>query len=105
MKSSEDLSETDVFFSPSEVEDLEATVRILLQAAFWWFCAAKSLAIRDASKMAKVKCLFIAGARTELPIAKISSTIWVNALPKHHNTILAKMKDNINFESFMELST
>ena len=106
MKSFDDFSKTDVAFSSSKIDDLEAAARTLLEATSWmnwWTYAAKSLALRDRFDMAKIKRFFIAGARCQVQVTKTASTIWVKTLFKHCDAILDKMKDNINLESFMEL--
>ena len=82
-----------------------AAARTLLEATSWidrWLYADKSLAIWDITERAKVKCLFVVDDRTQLLMAKTASTIWANALLFCHDAVL-EVKDNINFESFMEL--
>ena len=88
-------------FSSSKFEDLEAAGRTLLEETFWmdwWTCTTKSF-----SDMAKVRLLFVEGARCQLRVAKTVSTICVNALLKRCDAILGKVKNNISYESFMEL--
>ena len=46
---------------------------------------------------------FVAGARCQLLVAKIAPTLWFNALLKHQNSVLGNVKDNMSFNSFMEL--
>ena len=43
------------------------------------------------------------GTRCQLLVANTASTMCTNMLLKHHDTIVAKIKDNISFESFMDL--
>ena len=65
-KSLKKLSMMGMVISSCRVESLETTARTLLEAISWvdwWFYTAKSLAICDKSKTAKVKCLFVAVAR------------------------------------------
>ena len=68
----------------------------------WWTFAAKSLAFRDSSNTAKVRH-FVMDAKCQLLVAKTASTIWANTLLKHCDAVHGKVKDNISFESFMEL--
>ena len=44
----------------------------------WWTYYAKSLALKDKSEAMKIKCLFIAGARCQLLVVKMSLTAWAN---------------------------
>ena len=90
----------------SEVWYLEAEARIFLEAITWidwWFYTAKSLALMDTSKRAKVKRPFVAGARIRLLVVKTAPIIWANALLKSCDAILGKVKDNLSFESYIEL--
>ena len=53
--------------SSSEMEDMEAAIRTLLEAAFWmdwWFDTAKPLVMKDAREKAKVHRFFVTGTRT-----------------------------------------
>ena len=61
MKFFDSLSKMDMVFSSSKVDDQEAATRPMLEVTLmdWWFCAAKSLAIRDKLNAAEVKCLFV----------------------------------------------
>ena len=50
------LNKTDKVFTSTEVEDVEAAARTLLEATSeidWWFYAAKSLGMRDTSEKTK----------------------------------------------------
>ena len=74
MKSFKNLNKTDVVFSSSEFEDLEIAVRTLLEATSWmdwWYHAAKSLAMPVTSVGAKMKQLFVAGAKTQLLVERL----------------------------------
>ena len=59
--------------------------------------------MRGTTESAKVKHHFVTGAKTQFLVAKTASTIWGNALLKHHDALLEKVKDNIRFESSIEL--
>ena len=65
MCSFDNLNKTEVLFSASEVEELEAATRTVVEAMSfidWWTQSPKSLALRDWSDTAEVKHLFIADA-------------------------------------------
>ena len=98
------LLKTDVVFNSTELKDLEATVRTLLEVTSWrnwWFYIAKSLC--DTSEKAKVQHLLVVSARMQLLVAKTASTIWANSTLKWCDAMLGKVKDNISFELFIEL--
>ena len=106
MKSFNNLNKSNVVLSSSEAEDLEAAVLTLIEATSWmnwWKFAARSMALSSSSDHHKVKCFFVAGARCQLLVAKTVSTMWANLILKRCDAILAKVKDNILFESFMDL--
>ena len=65
MKSFDSRSKMDMVFCSSKVKDMEATSWM-----DWWTCAAKSLAIRNKSSVAKVKHPFVMGARCQLLVVK-----------------------------------
>ena len=65
--------------------------------------AAKSMALRSSGDTRMLKCLFVAGARCQLLVAKTASSIWANLILKRRDAVLTKVKDSISFESFMDL--
>ena len=69
----------------------------------WWMYSAKSLALKNRSDTVRVKCLFFEGAQCQLLVVKTVSTVWANLLLKCHDAVLGKLKDNMSFESFMDL--
>ena len=102
------LSKTSVVFTSTAIKDLETIAEALLESTSWmawWFYVAKSLAMHDTSERAEVQCLFITGVRMQLSDGMITSIVWTDLMLKHHNAVLQKVKDNISFESFMELSS
>ena len=44
-----------------------------------------------------------ASARCQLLVAKTASTLWANLILKRRDTVLAKVKDSMSFESFVDL--
>ena len=85
MKSCYNLNKTDMVFTCTEVEDLEATVRALLKVTSWmnwWFYATKSLTMCNTSKNVKVQCLFVTRGRMQLLIAKSTLTTYTNLMVK-----------------------
>ena len=83
MKSFDKLIKKDIVFSSSKTKDLETVVRTLLEKTSWvdwWTYAAKSLAFRNKSDVAKVKHLFMAGTRCQLLVAKTASTVRASML-------------------------
>ena len=47
--------------------------------------------------------VYVVGARCRLLVARTSSSIWVNLLLKCRDAVLGKLKDNVSFDSVMEL--
>ena len=106
MHSFDNLNRTDVILSSSEEEDLEAAVWSIVEATSWmdwWTFAMKSLALKSSSDARLVCRLSLAGARYQLLVVKMASTLWANLVLKRHDTVLAKVKDSISFKSFMDL--
>ena len=62
-----------------------------------------TLAIHSKSNTVKVEHLFIVGTRHQLLVAKTAFTISTNTLHRRFDAVLKKMKNSINFKSFMEL--
>ena len=55
-------------------------------------------------KDAHIVCqLSLVGARCELLVAKKALTLWANVILKQRDAVLAKVKDSMLFESFMDL--
>ena len=78
MRSYENLDKTDVILSCSEAKDLEAaafTVEETTSWMDWWTFAAKSMALRGSEDSKMLKCLFVAGARCHVLVAKTASTL------------------------------
>ena len=66
----------------------------------------------DPKEKAKVQCLFVTGARTQMMVtgaftqmmvAEAASTPWESFLQKLCDVVLGKIKANISFQSYMEL--
>ena len=63
----------------------------------------KSMAVYGLEDPCRLKCLFVAGVYCQLLVAKTALPIWANLLLKHQDAVLGKIKDDISFESFMDL--
>ena len=63
----------------------------------------KSLALNSSSDIRFVWHLGLGGTRCQLLVAKTASTLWANFVLKRRDAVLAKVKDSISLESFMEL--
>ena len=101
LRSFESLAETDVILS-----SLEAAVRSIFEATSWvdwWTFMVKSMALRSSQEVRLIKWQCVAGARCQLLVAKIASTVWANLLLKRQDAVLTMVKDSIFFESFMDL--
>ena len=73
MRSFNNLNRTNVILSSSEAEDMESAMRPIVEATSWmdWQTfATKSLALQLSSDA----CLSLAGARSQLLVAKTAST-------------------------------
>ena len=106
LRSFDNLNRTDVILSSSEAEDMEAAMQSIVEATTWmdwWTFAMKSLAFQSSSDARFVCRLSLVGTRCQLLMAKTASTLWANLVLKRHDTVLAKVKDSISFESFMDL--
>ena len=62
----------------------------------------KSMALKSSSKAWLIRRLSLAGSRCQLMVTKTASTVWAVVVLKHRDTVLAKVKDSISFESFMD---
>ena len=62
-----------------------------------------SLALQLSSDACLIHSLSLAGARCQLLVAKMASTMWTNLVLKRRDSVLAKVKDSISFEFFMDL--
>ena len=69
----------------------------------WWTFTMKSLVFKSSSNAHLIRCLSLAGGRCQLLVAKTASTLQASLMLKRRNTVLAKVKDSISFESFMDL--
>ena len=94
----DNLNDTAVVLSSTEAEDLEATSWM-----DWWTFVARSMTLSSSGDHHKVKRLIVARASCQLLVAKTASTMWANLLLMRHDTVLAKVKDNVSFEFFMNL--
>ena len=106
MRSFDNLNKTDVILSSSEAEDMEAAMWSIVEATSWmdwWRFAMKSLALKYSSDACLIRRLSLAGARCQFLVAKTASTLWANLVLKKCDTVLAKVKDSISFESLMNL--
>ena len=104
LRSYENLNKTDVIWSSTEAEDIEAALKSIVEATSrmdWWTFVMKSLSLKS-TKDARLVCrLSLAWARCQLIVAKMASTLWANVILKHCDAVLAKVKDFMSFESFM----
>ena len=79
--------------------DLEPTTRTIIEAVSWmdwWTYSDKFHALHGLFESKKLKHLFVAGARCQLLVAKMASTMWANHL-KCHDAVLGKLQDNLFF--------
>ena len=98
------LNKTDIIWSSTEAEELEAALRSVVEATSWmdwWTYAMKSLSLKSTDDARVVRRLSLAGARCHLLVAKTSSTLWANMALKRRDAVLAKV--TLSFKSFMEL--
>ena len=105
IRSYENLNKADVVLSSSEAEDLEAAACTVIEATLWmdwWTFVAESMTLQGSDDSKMLKRLFVTGTRWQLLVAKTTSTLWANLILKHRDTVLAKVKNNISFESFMD---
>ena len=63
----------------------------------------KSLALKSTDSSWFVRRLSLARARCQLLVAKMATTLWANIILKRRDAVLAKVKDSMSFESFMDL--
>ena len=81
----DNLNKTAVVFSGSEVEELEAAVRTIVEATSWmgwWTYSAKSLTLMDSLEAMNVKHLFVPGTFWQLLVTQMASTVWADHLLK-----------------------
>ena len=69
----------------------------------WSTFATKSMDLSGLEDSHRIHYLFVAGVCCQIQVAETASTFWDNFLLKHHDAILGKIKDDISFESFMDL--
>ena len=106
LRSFDILNRTDVIWSSSKAEDMEAAMRLLVEVSSlmdWWTLAVKSLALQSSGDSCLVLRLSLAGGRCQLLVAKTTSTLWADIVLKWHDAMLVKVKDTISFESFLDL--
>ena len=78
MKSFENLNKTDVVVSSIEAKDLEVVACTVIEVTSWmgwWTFTARSMTLSSSSDRHKVKCLFVAGTRCQLLVAKTASVV------------------------------
>ena len=100
LSSFENLNKTDVTWSSTEAEALEAALRSIVEATSWmgwWTYAMKSLSLKSTNDTQLVRRLSLAGARCQLLVAKTASTLWANIILKCWDAVLAKVKDSMSF--------
>ena len=105
-RSFDNLNKTEVIWSSTEVEDMEAAFRSIVEATSWmdwWTYAMKSLSLKSADDARHVCHLSLARAGCQLLVAKTASTLWANVILKHQDALLAKVKDSMSFESCVDL--
>ena len=91
--------------TPGKTEEMEASLRSVVKATSWmdwWTHAMKFLSLKSAVDTCLVHRLSLAGVRRQL-LAKTALTLWANVVLKRRGTVLAKAKDSVSFESFMNL--
>ena len=69
----------------------------------WWTFVAKSMVLNSSEDLGMVNHQFVAGAKCQPLVAKMASILWANRILKCWSAMLTKAKDNIAFESFMDL--
>ena len=62
----------------------------------------RSLALKSTDDGSLVRRLSLAGARCQLLVAKMASTLWTNVILKRKDAVLAKVKDSMSFEFFID---
>ena len=85
---------------------MEMALRSIVEATLWidwWTYAMKSLSLKSTSDARLVCSLSLAGGRCQLLVAKTTSTLLANVILKRCDAVLAKVKDSMSFESFMDL--
>ena len=85
---------------------MEAALCSIVEATSWmdwWTFAMRSLALKFTNDGRLVRCLTLAGTRCQLLIAKTASTLWANIILKMKDMVVAKVKDSVSFESFVDL--
>ena len=106
MRSFDNLNKTDVILSSFEAKDMKAAMQSIVEVTSWmdwWTFAMKSLAFKSTSNACLVRRLSLTGARCQLLVAKMASTLGANLVLKRRNVVLAKVKDSVSFESSMGL--
>ena len=85
---------------------MEAAAHSIVEATSWmdwWTFAMRSLALKFTDDSCLVRRLSLAAARCLLPIAKMAFALRANIILKRRDAVLAKVKDSVSFESFMDL--
>ena len=96
----ENLNRMDVILFFYEAEDTKAAMWSILEATSWmdwWTFTIKSLALKSSSDVRLVLRLSVAGARCQLLVVKMASTLWANLVLKRRDAVLEKVKDSISF--------
>ena len=100
------LNKTDVIWSSTESEDMEAAPRSIVEATSWmdwWTFAMRSLALKSTNDGRLVRRLSLAGARCQLLVAKTASTLWANISLRAGMWSWLRSRTLMSFESFMDL--
>ena len=100
----ENLNKTDIIWSSTKAEDMEAALKSFVEATSWmdwWTFAMKSLSLKSTKDAHLVCHLTKAGARCQMLVAKMASTLWANVILKQCDAVLAKVKNFTSFESLM----
>ena len=63
----------------------------------------KSSLLKSTDDVHLVRHLSLAGARCQLLVAKTASTLWADVVLKCRGAVLAKVKDSMSFQFFIDL--
>ena len=88
MHSLDNMAKRDMFLSFLVAEELLAAAQSIIEAPSWmdwWTFAAKSMILRFSEEVKMLKLLFVAGARCQIFVAKMASTIWANLVWKRRD--------------------
>ena len=93
LQSFDNLNKTNIIWSSTEAEDMEAAARSIMEATFWmewWIFAMRSLALKSTDDSCLVRRLSLASARCQLLVAKTASTLCANIILKRRDAVLLK---------------